>query len=143
MLHLGTHQLTSLASPPNLVAVALLAIGLVRAVAGPAPAQPVRARVFVPVSLLVALGWLGTPAAVVFAPGWSHPATFVYVACVIAWAWMLRDRQSDDDDRGGGNQDIRPDAPEDPSGGGIDWDAFESAFWSHVAHQRDRDLTPV
>jgi hypothetical protein len=57
---------------------------------------------------------------------------------------MLRDRQSDDDDNDGpGGQDVRPDAPENPSGGGIDWDAFDSAFWAHVARQRDRDPTSV
>jgi hypothetical protein len=54
---------------------------------------------------------------------------------------MLRDRHSSDDGNDGdGDQKLRPDPPEDPGGGGVDWDAFESAFWSHV---RDRDLTPV
>ena len=140
-MHLGTPDLSSLLTPLNLAAMALLALGLWRAVAGPAPAQPVRARVFVPVTVLAALGWLATPAAVVFGHAWAHPAAFTYIACVTMWAWMQRDRWSgadgNDDD---GDQDVSPDPPEDPGGGGADWDAFESAFWSHV---RDRDLTPV
>jgi hypothetical protein len=141
MLHLGTPHLTSLASPLNLAAIALLAVGLWRAVAGRAPAQPVRARVLVPATVLAAVGWLGTPAAVVFAHRFTHAAAFAYIACVIAWAWMLRDRKSSEDgNNGGGGDDRRPDPPEDPGGGGVDWDTFESAFWSHV---RDRDLTPV
>jgi hypothetical protein len=142
MLHLGTPHLISLTSPLNLAAMALLAVGLCRAVAGAAPAQPVRARVFVPATVLAAIGWLGTPTAVVFAHGLTHAAAFAYIACVIAWAWMLRDRQSSDDgDKGGGgDQNLPPDPPADPGGGGVDWDAFESAFWSHV---RDRDPTPV
>jgi hypothetical protein len=141
MLHLGTPHLSSLTSPLNLVAIALLAVGLWRAVAGPAPEKQVRARVLVPVTILATVGWLGTPTAVIFAHGLVHAATFAYIACVIAWAWMLRDRQvSDDENNGGGDQPLRPDAPEDPGGGGVDWDEFESAFWSHV---RDRDLTRV
>jgi hypothetical protein len=141
VLELGMPHLSSLTSPLNLAAIALLAVGLWRAVAGPAPARPVRARVIVPATVLAALGWLGTPTAVVFAHGFAHAATFAYVACVIAWAWMLRDRHSSDDgNNGDGDQKLRPDPPEDPGGGGVDWDAFESAFWSHV---RDRDLTPV
>jgi|GEM_PF-4477969 len=145
MLHLGANQLTSLTSPLHLIGIALVVLGLVRAVAGSAPARPVRARVFVPVSVLAVLGWLGTPAAVIFAPAWSHPVAFAYIGCVTAWAWMQRDRHTHDDEsgEGGGDQPVPPDVPEDPGGGGIDWDAFESAFWSHVSRQRDRDLTAV
>jgi hypothetical protein len=142
MLHLGAPQLTSLASPVNLAAIALLALGLTRAIAGRAPTEPVRALVLVPATLLAAVGWLATPTAVVFAPGWTHAAAFAYIGVVIAWAWMLRDRQSDDDPNDGrGDQNVQPDPPEDPGGGGIDWDAFESDFWAHVAGRRDRDLT--
>ena len=141
MLHLGMPHLTGLASPLNLAAIALLVVGLWRAVAGPAPEEPVRARVLMPMTFLAAVGWLGTPTAVIFAHGFVHAATFASIACVIAWCWMLRTKQTDDDtNNGGGDQPRRPDAPEDPGGGGIDWDAFESDFWSHV---RDRDLTPV
>jgi hypothetical protein len=141
MLHLGAPQLSSLATPLNLAAVALLALGLWRAVAGPAPARPVRARVLVPATILAAVGWLGTPTAVILAPGLAHAATFAYIAYVTAWAWMLRDRQTGDDgNNGGGDQNVRPDPPEDPGDGGVDWDAFEAAFWAHV---RDRNLTPV
>jgi hypothetical protein len=140
MLHLGTPNLHWLANPVNLGAIVLLAVGLWRAVAGPAPEQPVRTRVFVPVTVLAALGWLATPAAVLFAASWVTAVAFAYIACVTAWAWMQRDRQSQDDENGGGGDQDVPPEPEDPSGGGIDWDAFESAFWSHV---RDRDLTPA
>jgi hypothetical protein len=142
MLHLGANQLTSLTSPLHLIAITLLVLGLVRAVAGPAPERPVRAIIVVPVSILAAVGWLGTPTAVLFAPAFSHLAVFVYVGLTIVWAWMLRTRShSDDDDQNrGGDQPRRPEPPEGPSDGGIDWDRFESDFWSHV---RDRDLTPA
>jgi hypothetical protein len=137
-LHLS--QLAWLTSPLSLAVIALLALGVWRAVAGPAPARPVRTWVLVTASVAASVGWLGTPTAVIFAPAFAHAATFTYVAFVTAWAWMLRERQSGTDENGGGDQRLPPDAPEDPGGGGVDWDAFEKAFWSHV---RDRDLTPV
>lgn len=144
MPDLATPDLSSLASPLNLAAIALLVLGLWRAVAGAAPAQPVRPLVLIPATVLAAIGWLGTPTAVVFAPGFTHAAAFAYIGFVTAWAWMLRDRHVDDgNDNGGGDQPVRPDTPEDPGDGGIDWDAFESAFWAHVARQRDRPLTRV
>jgi hypothetical protein len=142
MLHLGANELTSLTSPLHLVGFTLIVLGLVRAIAGPAPERPVRAIVLVPASILAAVGWLGTPTAVLFAPKLSHVVVFVYIGFIIAWAWMLRDRagRDDDDSNRGGDQPRRPEPPEGPSDGGIDWDRFESDFWSHV---RDRDLTPV
>jgi hypothetical protein len=142
MLHLGSNQLTSLTSPLHLIAITLLVLGLVRAVAGPGPERPVRAWILVPASIVAAVGWLGTPTAVLFAPALSHLVAFVYVGFIIAWAWMLRDRtrRDDDDQNRGGDQPRTPKPPDGPSDGGIDWDRFESDFWSHV---RDRDLTPV
>jgi hypothetical protein len=131
--------LLSFTSPLDLAAIALLVLCLCLAVAGPAPARPVRARILIPATILAAVGWLSTPTAVMFAPELTHVAMFAYIAFVTAWGWMLRDRQSRDDN-GRGDQEVRPDPPEDPGGGGIDWDRFESDFWSHV---RDRDLTPV
>ncbi len=144
MPHLATPDLSSLTSPLNLAAIALLVLGLWRTVAGPGPARPVRGWVFVPATVLAAVGWLATPTAVVFAPAFTHAAAFGYIGFVTAWAWMLRDRHCDDgNDNGGGDQPVHPDMPEDPGGGDLDWDAFESAFWAHVARQRDRPLTRV
>lgn len=145
MPHLATPDLSSLTSPLNIAAIVLVVLALWCAIAGPAPAQPVRLRVFIPATVLAAVGWLGTPTAVVFAPRYTHAAAFAYILIVTAWAWMLRDRHTDggNDDDGGGDQPVQPDSPEDPSDGGVDWDAFESAFWAHVARQRDRPLTRV
>jgi hypothetical protein len=141
MLHLGTPHLGSILTPLNLAGIALVALALWRAVMGPAPERPIRKRVFLPATVLASIGWLATPTAVLFAPSLSHPAAFAYIGFVTAWAWMLRDRETDDDDQNrGGDQPLRPQPPDGPSDGGIDWDRFESDFWSHV---RDRDLTPV
>ena len=134
---LSLPDLTALATPVNLAAIALL----VGAVAGPAPAQPVRNRILLPATVLAAIGWIVTPTAVMFAPGLTYAAAFAYIGFVTAWAWMLRDGQApEDDENRGGDQPLRPEPPQDPGDGGIDWDRFESDFWKHV---RDRDLTPV
>src|ERR1051325_4672907 len=77
MLHLGAYQLTSLTSPLHLIALTLIVLGLVRAVAGPAPSRPVSAWILVPASVLAAVGWLGTPTAVLFAPARPLPPPVV------------------------------------------------------------------
>lgn len=55
---------------------------------------------------------------------------------------LVRARPRDDDDGGGGGGRGAPGPPPGPDGLGIDWPAFEKAFWEHVDERMAGPVAP-